>query len=90
MLTDAAKQGSPRELFWIIRNGIKMSGMSAWPYHSDEDIWSIIAVLQKLLGMSEQDYGNLVKEAMDAGGHKTHGVSAGDQGTPQHRAARHC
>ena len=90
-LTAAAKQWSPGELFWIIRNGIKMSGMPAWPEHSDDDIWSIIAFLQKLPNMSEQDYGNLVKEAMEAGGHKTHGVpEAGAECAPKHRAAGHC
>jgi mono/diheme cytochrome c family protein len=89
VLTSAAKQWSPGELFWIIRNGIKMSGMSAWPDHSDEDIWSIIAFLQKLPSMSEQDYGNLVKEAIAAGGH-AHGGSATEECAPQHRAAGHC
>jgi mono/diheme cytochrome c family protein len=80
---------SPGELFWIIRNGIKMSGMPAWPDHSDDDIWSIIAFLNKLPNMSEQDYGNLVKEAMAAGGHKT-GGGPDAECAPQHRAAGHC
>src|SRR5262249_31819933 len=75
ILTKAAKQWSDAELFWIIRNGIKMSGMPAWPDHSNDDIWSIVAFLKKLPAMSEQDYGNLVKEAMAAAGHKTHGSS---------------
>jgi cytochrome c553 len=82
----SANQWSPGELFWIIRHGIKMSGMPAWPDHSDEDIWSIIAFLQKLPKMSEQDYGSLVKESMEAGGHKTQGNDC----APQHRAAGHC
>jgi len=90
-LTGSAKQWSPGELFWIIRNGIKMSGMPAWPDHSDEDIWSIVAFLGKFPNMSEQDYGNLVKESMEAGGHKTHGgPDAGAECMPKHRAAGHC
>jgi mono/diheme cytochrome c family protein len=90
ILTSAAIQWAPGELFWIIRNGIKMSGMPAWPDHSDEDIWDIIAFLNKLANMSEQDYGNLVKESMEAGGHKAHGDSSGEECAPQHRAAGHC
>ncbi len=78
-LTQSANQWSAGELFWIIRHGIKMSGMPAWPDHSDDDIWSIIAFLQKLPKMNEQDYGNLVKESME-----------GNDCTPQHRAAGHC
>jgi mono/diheme cytochrome c family protein len=62
VLTDSAKEWSPGELFWIIRNGIKMSGMPSWPGLSDDDLWNIVAFLQKLPSMSEQDYGNLVKE----------------------------
>jgi hypothetical protein len=37
-LTQSANQWSAGELFWIIRHGIKMSGMPAWPDHSDDDI----------------------------------------------------
>jgi mono/diheme cytochrome c family protein len=91
VLTTSAKQWSPGELFWIIRHGIKMSGMPAWPDHSDEDIWNIIAFLGKLPNMTEQDYGGLVKESMEAGGHATHGgTGAGAECAPQHRAAGHC
>ena len=90
-LTASAKQWSPGELFWIIRNGIKMSGMPAWPDHRDDDIWSIIAFLQKLPNMSEQDYGKLVKESMEAGGHRTPaGPETGAECAPKHRAAGHC
>ena len=71
VLTDSAKQWSPGELFWIIQNGIKMSGMPSWPGLSDDDLWNIVAFLQKLPAMSEQDYGDLVKEAIASGGNAT-------------------
>ena len=71
VLTDSAKQYSPGELFWIIQNGIKMSGMPSWPGLSDDDLSNITSFLQKLPAMSEQDYGNLVKEAIAPGGHTT-------------------
>lgn len=51
------------ELFWITKNGIKMSGMPAYgPTHSDEEIWAIVAFLQKLPTLSEQDYKMLVEK----------------------------
>ena len=91
VLKDAARQWSSGELFWIIRNGIKMSGMPAWPDHSDEDIWNIVAFLGRLPAMTETDYGNLVKESLEAGGHATHANPPADQDcAPQHRAAGHC
>jgi hypothetical protein len=57
--------------------------MSAWPGHSDNEIWDIVAFLNKLPNMGEQDYGNLVKDSLDVGGHKAHSEDC----APQHRAA---
>jgi len=43
--------------FWIIKHGIKASGMPAWgPTHSDERIWNMVAFLQRLPGLSEAQY----------------------------------
>ena len=52
------------ELFWIVKHGIKMSGMPAWSDHSDEELWATVAFLKKLPRMSEQDYGALVTARM--------------------------
>ena len=39
----------PREIFWIVKNGIKMTGMPAWgKTHSDYKIWAITAAVKKL------------------------------------------
>ncbi len=48
---------SASELFWLTKNGIKMSGMPAYgPTHSDEEIWAIVAFLQVLPNLTESDY----------------------------------
>jgi mono/diheme cytochrome c family protein len=60
---------SPAELFWILKHGIKMTGMPAWSDHSDEELWGTVAFLEKLPGMSEQDYARLVMASMAHGGH---------------------
>lgn len=72
-LTDAAKKWTPGELFWIVRNGIKMSGMPSWADHGDDDLWNAVAFIEKLPGMSDADYGKLVAESAAAGGHMMHG-----------------
>jgi len=59
---------SPAELFWILKHGIKMTGMPAWSDHSDEELWGTIAFLQKLPGMSEQEYARLVVSSLAHGG----------------------
>jgi mono/diheme cytochrome c family protein len=67
-LAEAAKRYSPGELFWILKNGIKMSGMPAWSDHSDEELWSTVGFLEKLSGMSDQEYASLVMASMAHGG----------------------
>ena len=50
-----------RELFWIIKNGIKMSGMPSFgKTHSDEQIWEIVAFTKHLSALSPRDYEHLV------------------------------
>jgi mono/diheme cytochrome c family protein len=48
----------PRELFWVVKNGIGMTGMPSFGTTGvpDQEIWSIAAFLKKLPGISEQDY----------------------------------
>jgi mono/diheme cytochrome c family protein len=48
----------PRELFWVVKNGIKMTGMPSFETAGvpDNEIWSIVAFLKKLPTVSEADY----------------------------------
>ena len=72
-LTHAAQRYTPGELFWILKNGIKMSGMPSWSDHNDEELWGTVAFLEKLPAMSEADYGKLIMESMKQGGRHGHG-----------------
>lgn len=48
-LVDAARRWQPRELYWITRHGIRMSGMPAWRFQlTDDEIWSIVAFVREL------------------------------------------
>ena len=52
----------PAEQFWIIKNGIKMTGMPAWGVtHDDEDLWEITAFIQRLPSLSESEYTRLTQ-----------------------------
>lgn len=68
----------PRTVFWVTKHGLKMSGMPAWGLgHDDATIWSIVAFVQKLPGMSPQQYRDIVAKAppdeeMDGGDGKAH------------------
>lgn len=68
----------PRVEFWVIKHGIKMTAMPAWGYtHNDATIWSMVAFLQKLPGMTPAQYKAIVAiappdEDMDMGGSHGH------------------
>jgi len=56
-LASHAAAGDPRELFWIVKNGIRMTGMPSFGVtHTDAEIWAIVAFLEKLPKMSPQEY----------------------------------
>jgi mono/diheme cytochrome c family protein len=74
---------SPAESFWIIKHGIKMSGMPAWgATHDDESIWSLVAFLQVLPELSPEEYRKLAPKSTgrDADRHGTHSHDAGHGG----------
>lgn len=63
-LQEAAEEWSPTELFWVIKNGIKMTGMPAWgPTHSDKKLWEIVAFVKKLPKMTPEQYKAMDVEA---------------------------
>lgn len=81
-LHEGVDEWQPNELFWIVKNGVKMTGMPAWgPTHSDEKIWAIVAFLEKLPHMNAAQYKEMDKQAGPGGedddGHD-HGSEPGD------------
>lgn len=63
----ALRRGSnltPAEEFWIVKHGIKATGMPAWGVtHSDDLLWDVVAFLRKLPDLSPEDYQALVEKA---------------------------
>jgi mono/diheme cytochrome c family protein len=60
---------TPAEEFWVVKHGVKMSGMPAWGVtHNDEILWDIVAFLQKLPELTPDQYQALVRSVP-----KTHG-----------------
>lgn len=56
-LADVVEEFSATELFWVTKNGIKMTAMPAFgPSHSDQEIWSIVAFLKQLPDLNAEDY----------------------------------
>jgi mono/diheme cytochrome c family protein len=56
-LFSASRQPSMQRMFWIIRNGVKMTAMPGFgEIFSDDEIWSIAAFLKSAPGMSAQEF----------------------------------
>jgi hypothetical protein len=61
---------SPAQLFWVVKNGINMTGMPSFAQAGakDDEIWSIVAFLKKLPSVSEADYKAWTTSAAPANG----------------------
>ncbi len=54
---------SDREIYWIVKHGIKDTGMIALgPTHQERDIWAVSAFVRQLPEMRPQRYAQLVEE----------------------------
>jgi mono/diheme cytochrome c family protein len=78
-LAHASSHYIPSELFWILKHGIKMTGMPSWSDHSDDELWATVSFLEKLPSMTEEDYAKLVIASTTHGGHY-----GGDQDQTKH------
>ncbi|MGN6376390.1 MAG: c-type cytochrome [Sphingomonas sp.] len=48
---------TPAQQFWIIKHGIKLTAMPAWgKTHPDPLIWDMVAFLQRMPGMTSEQY----------------------------------
>jgi len=66
-LIDAARRWQPGELYWLTKNGIRMSGMPAWELHLDEkEMWAVVAFLEHLPTLNATDYADTVWRAGQA------------------------
>jgi mono/diheme cytochrome c family protein len=78
-LADEVTEMTPAELFWVTKNGIKMTGMPAWGVtHDDDSIWPVVAFMRKLPDLDESAYRELLASA--AG----HGHHAPDEAVEEH------
>ena len=57
-LKDVVNNRTPASLFWVVKNGINMTGMPSFGPTGvpDAEIWQIVAFLKKLPNVSEADF----------------------------------
>lgn len=73
---------SDGELFWIVSNGIRMTGMPAFgPTHKEEQIWRIVAFLRHLPELSKEE-----EKSLAAGHEEEEHGHGGDEKPGDHGA----
>ena len=57
-LKEIANERTPQELFWVIKNGINMTGMPSFGAIEvpDQEIWTIVAFVKKLPSVRDEDF----------------------------------
>ena len=86
-LADSAAHMTPAELFWVTKNGIKMTGMPAWgATHADEALWPVVAFMTRLPQLDSSGYEALLADAKGHGHHGS-GEDDADTGADQHNHA---
>ena len=64
-LAQTALEGTPAELYWVTKNGLKMTAMPAWEFrYADEDLWAIVAFLRMLPKLTAAEYAALKGEVI--------------------------
>lgn len=55
------QQRKPEELFYIVKHGIKFTGMPAWPTQQrDDEVWAMVAFLRQFPQLDADEYQRLV------------------------------
>lgn len=56
-LAQTGREWRPAEIFWVVKHGLKMTGMPAWEFRmSDEEIWAVVAFVAELPRLSPAEY----------------------------------
>jgi mono/diheme cytochrome c family protein len=67
-LATAEVDWSDAELFWIVKNGIRLSGMPAFGIsHDDRELWNLVAFVRRISRVSAEEYERLAESSAPAG-----------------------
>jgi cytochrome c553/cytochrome c5 len=60
-LSPRVSEWDPDELFYIVKHGVKFTGMPAWPAQQrDDEVWAMVAFLRTLPELDVEEYRRLV------------------------------
>jgi cytochrome c553 len=66
-LTGSVFEWTDQELFWLVKHGLKYTGMPGWPVQDrDDEVWAMVAFLRALPGVSAEEYRDLALAEVEA------------------------
>ncbi|MBC53013.1 MAG: hypothetical protein CMQ34_04165 [Gammaproteobacteria bacterium] len=66
-IVELARTRTPQEIYTVVEQGIRMTGMPAWAYRmSAEEMWQVVALVKQLADMTRADYDRLLRQASAA------------------------
>ena len=80
-----------QELFWLIQNGLKYTGMPGWPGPSrDDEIWAAVAFLRAIPGLTRAQYTRLALGDVEIPSQDGEEIATGDGPSDAVRACARC
>jgi mono/diheme cytochrome c family protein len=62
----SGREREPAYVYWIVKYGLKMTGMPSWEMRMDEgDLWAVVAFVRKLPSLSPREYEALRAPAVE-------------------------
>jgi cytochrome c553 len=59
-LKEQVGEWTDQELFWLVKHGLKYTGMPAWPAQErDDEVWALVAFMRALPSLDEESYRDL-------------------------------
>lgn len=87
IMTDGHIQAerSQDQLYWIVKHGLKMTGMPAFgPTHDEKELWGLVVLAREMPHMTPERYRQAI-DATDAREEMGHGHTHGEAGDEQRK-----
>jgi cytochrome c553 len=90
-LATQMREWRDRELFWIVKNGIKYTGMPAWAAQQrDDEVWALTAFLRQLPKLDAAAYRDLALGGLQVAPQSGREVATSEDASTAARACARC
>jgi len=73
LASEEVQRRKEADLYWVVKNGIKMTGMPGFgPTHDEEELWAMVAFVKRIPAIQAKEYGAMAAEAEGGKGKKDH------------------